>query len=94
MSVDEAHIRARLPGYDELQQLLRVVRERGPAVDVALVPPAPSILLMDEMAYVVGESARSARGAELGAASWLFEMRRPLRPLRPNPAVAGTADER
>lgn len=93
VSVDEAHIRARHPGNHELQQLVRTVRERGPAVDVALVPPPLTILLMDELAYVVGKSARSARGAEPGAASWLFEMRRPLRPLLPCPAGADTADE-
>lgn len=93
VSVDEAHVRTCHPGNHELQQLVRGVRERGPAVDVALVPPPPTILLMDEMAHVVGESARSAPGAEPGAARWLFEMRRPLRPLRPYPAGADTADE-
>ncbi|MFJ5850838.1 hypothetical protein [Streptomyces sp. NPDC092903] len=91
VSVDEAHIRARHPGHDELQQLVHAVRERGPAVDVALVPPPPALLLMDEMAHVVGEGARSAPGAEPGAARWLFEMRRPIRPY---PAGADTADER
>ncbi|MFD6967415.1 hypothetical protein [Streptomyces sp. NPDC059949] len=91
VSADEAHIRARHPGHDELRQLVRAVRERGPAVDVVLVPPLPTLLLMDEMAHVVGESARSACGAEPGAARWLFEMRRPLRPC---PAGADTADGR
>lgn len=95
VSVDEDQLRARRPGHDELHQLVRAVRERVPAVDVALVSPERSLLLMDEMAYVVGKSAESARGAELAGPSWLYELRRPLRPVWQYPNAAHTAaDER
>ncbi|MFE9121330.1 hypothetical protein [Streptomyces sp. NPDC007172] len=35
----------------------RAVRERGPAVDVFLVPPWAPLMFMDEMAHVLNKAA-------------------------------------
>ncbi|WP_331752159.1 hypothetical protein [Streptomyces sp. NBC_00829] len=78
VSMDESELLARYPGHEELQRLTRAVRERGPAVDVVFVAPQRSILLMDEMAHVLGKNAESTSGAQLAGPSWLYELRRPL----------------
>ncbi|WP_327740450.1 hypothetical protein OG749_46035 (plasmid) [Streptomyces nojiriensis] len=78
--MDEDELQARHPGH-EVHELARAVRERGPAVDVELVSPKPSIVLMDEMAHVVGKSAESASGTGLPGPSRRYELRRPLWPL-------------
>ncbi|MCL3999209.1 hypothetical protein, partial [Streptomyces lavenduligriseus] len=44
--MDEDLLRARHPGEVELHRLARAVRERGPAVNVVLVPPKPTMVLM------------------------------------------------
>ncbi|MCX4792278.1 hypothetical protein OG369_41490 [Streptomyces sp. NBC_01221] len=63
--IDEDQLRARHPGHSELHQLARAVRERGPAVNVVLVPPKPTMAFMDEMAHVDRQVAESASGAAL-----------------------------
>ncbi|MFE2271415.1 hypothetical protein ACFXB4_19480 [Streptomyces lavendulae] len=78
--MDEAELRARHPGH-EVHELAGAIRERGPAVDVVLVSPKPSIVIMDEMAHVVGKSAESAAGTGLPGPSRRYELRRPLWPL-------------
>lgn len=89
--LDEDDVRARHPGHEELHQLARAVRERGPAVDVALVAPTPSVMLLDEMSHVVGKAAEPVQGA----AGRLYEPRRPLRPVRWHPSAArAAADDR
>ncbi|MFI6689505.1 hypothetical protein [Streptomyces sp. NPDC050485] len=89
--MDEDQLGTHRPGHEELQQLARAVRERGPAVDVVLVSPTPPMLLVDEVPHVVGESAGSAPGAP----GWLYELRRPLRPVGWYASDAHTAaDER
>ncbi|MFF7449817.1 MULTISPECIES: hypothetical protein [unclassified Streptomyces] len=80
--VDEHRIRDRHPGHDELHHLAHAVRERGPAVDVVMVSPKPTMLFMDEMAHVVGKVAEPACGpAPAGPTRWVYEPSRPLRPL-------------
>ncbi|MGC0379837.1 hypothetical protein [Streptomyces sp. SAI-129] len=95
--VDEHQIRDRHPGHDELHHLAQAVRERGPAVDVVMVPPKPTMLFMDEMAHVVGKVADPACGpAPTGPTRWVYEPSRPLRPLRwhPGEGERKAADER
>ncbi|MDX3207722.1 hypothetical protein ABZZ79_22755 [Streptomyces sp. NPDC006458] len=78
--VDEDQIRHRHPGHDELNHLTRAVRERGPAVDVIMVPP--TMLFMDEMAHVASKAAEPASAALAGPTRWVYEPSRPLRPVR------------
>jgi hypothetical protein len=79
--MDEQQLRARHPDHGELHQLARAVRERGPAVDVVLVPPQPSVPFMDEMVHVAGKVAESGSGPELaGRPRWADVRSRPLRP--------------
>ncbi|MFD9053365.1 hypothetical protein [Streptomyces zaomyceticus] len=80
--VAQEQILARHPSH-ELHHLARAVRERGPAVDVFMVPPKPTVPFMDEMAYVVSRAAEPAsRPALAGPTRWDFELSRPPRPLR------------
>ena len=79
--VNEDQIRDRHPGHAELHHLARAVRERGPAVDVVMAPPKPTMLFMDEMAHVVSKSAEPASGPALaGRTRWVCELSRPPRP--------------
>uniref|UniRef100_UPI002F918081 hypothetical protein n=1 Tax=Streptomyces cellulosae TaxID=1968 RepID=UPI002F918081 len=39
LGIDADQLLARHDGHEELHDLLRAVRQRGPAVDVTLVPP-------------------------------------------------------
>ncbi|MFI6113206.1 hypothetical protein [Kitasatospora sp. NPDC051164] len=89
--MDEDQLRADRRGREELQQLARAVRERGPAVDVVLAPLKPSVLLLDEMAHVVGKSAGSASGTGEAGTGWLYAMRRPLGPDLPYSGAARVA---
>ncbi|MFJ9967138.1 hypothetical protein [Streptomyces avermitilis] len=66
--VEEDQIRHRHPGHDELNHLTRAVRERGPAVDVIMVPPKTTMLFMDEMAHVASKAAEPASGPALAGA--------------------------
>lgn len=94
--VDEDQIRDRHRGHDELHHLTRAVRERGPAVDVVMVPPKPTLLFMDEMAHVVSNAAEPASGPALAEPTrWVYEPRWSLRPLRWSPrGEREAADER
>lgn len=93
--MDEDQLRADHRGQEELHQLARAVRDRGPAVDVVLAPLKPSVLLLDEMTHVVGKSAVSASGTGRAGTGRLYEMRRPLRPVLPySGAVRVAAGER
>ncbi|WP_208105432.1 hypothetical protein [Streptomyces sp. GC420] len=94
--VDEHQLRARHPGHAELHHLARAVRERGPAVDVVLVPPKPTMVFMDEMAHVVSTVAGPASGPALaGRTRWVYELSRPLRPVWWSPrGDREAADER
>ncbi|MEU0022091.1 hypothetical protein AB0C59_06905 [Streptomyces sp. NPDC048664] len=78
--MDEELLRARHPGQVELHRLARAVRERGPAVDVVLVAPKPTMVLMDEMAHVVSKVAEPVSSLALaGRNRWVYELSRPLR---------------
>lgn len=94
--VDENQIRDGHPGHDELHHLAHAVRERGPAVDVVMVPPRPTMLFMDEMAHVASKAAEPASGPVLAVPTrWVYEPSRPLRPLRWSPrGEREVADER
>jgi hypothetical protein len=93
--MDEDQLRAEHRGHEELHQLARAVRDRGPAVDVVLAPLKPSVLLLDEMTHVVGKSAGSASGTGRAGTGRLYEMRLPLRPVLPySGAVRVAAGER
>ncbi|KOU73725.1 hypothetical protein ADK61_22305 [Streptomyces sp. XY66] len=92
--VGEDQIQDRDPGHDELSHLTRAVRERGPAVDVFMVPPTPTMLFMDEMAHVASKAAEHASGPALaGRARWVYEPSLPLRPIWWSP-TGEAADER
>ncbi|MFE0775427.1 hypothetical protein [Streptomyces sp. NPDC058861] len=81
--VDQDQIRDRHPGHNELHHLARAVRERGPAVDVLMASPKPTVLVMDEMAHVVSRAAEPASGLALaGPTRWESELCRPPRPFR------------
>ncbi|WEH37803.1 hypothetical protein PZB75_30845 (plasmid) [Streptomyces sp. AM 4-1-1] len=94
--IDEDELRVRHPGHSELHQLARAVRERGPAVNVVLVPPKPIMAVMDEMAHVVRQVAESASGeAPAGRPRQGHELDRLLRTVRWCPKGAREAtDER
>ncbi|MEU1155538.1 hypothetical protein ABZ369_21335 [Streptomyces sp. NPDC005918] len=89
--MDEDQLRADHRGHEELRQLARAVRERGPAVDVVLAPLKPSVLLLDEMTHVVGKRGGSASGTGGAGTGWLYEMRRPLGPVLPFSGAARVA---
>ncbi|GGS29020.1 hypothetical protein GCM10010269_79730 [Streptomyces humidus] len=89
--MDEDQLRADHRVHDELQQLTRAVRERGPAVDVVMAPLKPSVLLLDEMTHVVGKSAGSASGTGSAGTGWLYAMRRPRGPDWPYSGAARVA---
>ncbi|WP_030841347.1 hypothetical protein [Streptomyces sp. NRRL S-475] len=94
--VDEDQIRARHPGHDELHHLAHAVRERGPAVDVVMVAPRPTMLFMDEMAHVISKAAEPASVPALaGRTRWVYEPSWPLRPVWWSPrGEREAADER
>lgn len=94
--VDEDQLRARHPGHAELHHLARAVRERGPAVDVVLVPPKPTMVVMDEMAHVVSTVAESAScPTPTGRTGWVYELSRPRPPVWWSPrGDREAADER
>ncbi|WP_060880719.1 hypothetical protein [Streptomyces scabiei] len=89
--MDEDQLRADHRDPEEVQQLARAVRDRGPAVDVVLAPLKPSVLLLDEMTHVVGTSAGSASGTGEAGTGWLYAMRRPLGPDLPYSGAARVA---
>lgn len=82
--MDESQARARHLEDADLHRLACTVQERGPAVDVALAPPRPTTVVLDEMAHVANMAADLDRGADsalTGPARCLSELSRPRQPL-------------
>ncbi|MFK0119231.1 hypothetical protein [Streptomyces sp. NPDC090994] len=93
--IDEDELRIRHPGHSEVHQLARAVRERGPAVNVVLVQPKPTMAVMDEMAHVVRSPSRPPERRRPGGPGRGHELDRLLRTVRWCPKGAREAtDER